>query len=317
MTHSNPVVLKLEGGLGNQLFEFAAGYYLSAKLDCDLHLDQYSIPLTTVHGEIRAGFEPFINFSLPNGKKIEFLSPLPGKLITHLANRSKFFKKVAIKLRMFSSNPNKLPLFIESNQTESLNSFLDNTMPMKLHGNFQSWTIVERAAEFGFPKSLTLRNRPDWIVQLETEIDFRDSAVLHFRVGDDTRTNSNFKQPEISYYLSALNILELRKTFRGIYVLSDDISRVKKMFGDKLNGKFEYLEMPRHSSPAERLYVLSLFGAIVCANSTFCGWAAWSISNSGGEVVVPVPYSDGHVLGSRDFPSNWIQLDKYSGEKLR
>jgi hypothetical protein len=101
-----------------------------------------------------------------------------------------------------------------------------------------------------------------------------------------------------------------------VYVLSDDINRVKNMFGRELGKDFQYLGMPNESSPAERLYVLSLFGGIVCANSTFCGWAAWSISNSGGEVVVPVPYSDGPVLGSRDFPSNWIKLDKYSGEEV-
>ena len=85
------------------------------------------------------------------------------------------------------------------------------------------------------------------------------------------------------------------------------------MFGSELDKSIQFLELPDESSPAERLYVLSLFGGIVCANSTFCGWAAWSISNSGGEVVVPIPYSDGPVLGSRDFPYNWIKLDKYSG----
>jgi hypothetical protein len=116
--------------------------------------------------------------------------------------------------------------------------------------------------------------------------------------------------------LAALHILRTKKDFSSIYILSDDINRVKDMFGNKLGKDFQYLAMPDASSPAERLYVLSLFGGIVCANSTFCGWAAWSISNSGGEVVVPVPYSDGPVLGSRDFPSNWIKLDKYSGAKV-
>ena len=110
--------------------------------------------------------------------------------------------------------------------------------------------------------------------------------------------------------------MKSQRNFSNIYVLSDDISRVKLMFGNMLDKNFRYLEMPSESSPSERLYVLSLFGGIVCANSTFCGWAAWSISNSGGEVVVPVPYSDGPVLGSRDFPSNWIKLDKYSGAKV-
>jgi hypothetical protein len=113
--------------------------------------------------------------------------------------------------------------------------------------------------------------------------------------------------------LAALRILRAKEDFTGVYILSDDINRVKMMFGNQLDKDFQYLEMPADSSPAERLYVLSLFRAIVCANSTFCGWAAWSISNSGGEVVVPIPYSDGQVLGSRDFPPNWVKLDKYSG----
>lgn len=149
-----PVVLKLEGGLGNQLFEFAAGYLTAAKLDSNLQLDQYSIPLTTVHGEITAGFEPFIDFTLPNSRKIEFLNSLPTILTISIAKRYKFFKRVALKMRMNSSNPDKLPLFIESNEIKSINNFFEIDSPVKLHGNFQSWEIVERASKYGFPKVL-------------------------------------------------------------------------------------------------------------------------------------------------------------------
>jgi len=109
-------------------------------------------------------------------------------------------------------------------------------------------------------------------------------------------------------------LINLKGDFHSTYILSDDIARVKDMFGNKFSENVHYLEMPDESSPAERLYVLSLFGGIVCANSTFCGWAAWSIYNSGGEVVVPVPYSDGPVPGSRDFPIEWHKLDKYTGK---
>ena len=35
----NKVVVELQGGLGNQLFGWAAGYVLSRKLECDLFLD--------------------------------------------------------------------------------------------------------------------------------------------------------------------------------------------------------------------------------------------------------------------------------------
>ena len=310
---TRPVILKLEGGLGNQLFELAAGYYLSAKLDSDLHLDQYSIPLTTVHGETESGFEPFEPLRLPNSRSVRLLSALPSSFIINLAKRSTFIKKLATKIRLFTSNPDKLKLFLETNEAGTTQDFFEIETPLKLHGNFQSWEIVEKAAQYGFPRIFQLRNTPQWIAVLESTIDFKNSIVLHFRVGDDTRTNYNFRQPEIVYYLEALRIIKSKRKVSSVYILSDDIPRVKEMFGDKFAEDFHYLEMPSESSAGERLYVLSLFGGIVCANSTFCGWAAWSIYNSGGEVVVPVPYSDGSVLGSRDFPSKWHQLDKYSG----
>ena len=313
MKERKPVVLKLEGGLGNQLFQLAAGYYLAAKLDSDLYLDQYSIPLTTAHGETRSGFEPFEPLRLPNSRSVQLLSALPSRFTVRLANQNTFVKRVVIKARLIRSNCHKLKLFIESNELKSTADFLATDTPMKLHGNFQSWEIVEKAAQYGFPRVFRLRDKPQWIIELERTIDFKNSVVLHFRVGDDTRTNYNFRQPEIGYYFEALKILKRKRKFDNVHILSDDISRVKEMYGDRFKLDFHYLEMPSNSSAGERLYVLSLFGGIVCANSTFCGWAAWSIYNSGGEVVIPVPYSDGPVLGSRDFPLNWHQLDKTLG----
>jgi hypothetical protein len=316
MGKPNQVILKLEGGLGNQLFQFAAGYFLAVRNSSDLLVDQYSIPLTTVHGENEFGFGEFTFSPLPKNKKIVFLKSLPSKSLTKWAKRIPILKKLLLKIRMRTSNLQGLPLFIETNEVYSKHDFLKANGSVKLHGNFQSWEIVEKAAQYGFPRILRLKSEPNWINTLEEKIDFKKSIVLHFRVGDDTRVNYNFKQPDISYYLAALRILRAKKNFSGVYILSDDTNRVQDLFGSKLDKEFQYLAMPDESTPAERLHVLSLFGGIVCANSTFCGWAAWSISNSGGEVIVPVPYSDGPVLGSRDFPFNWIKLDKYSGTEV-
>ncbi len=316
MEEKNPVVLKLEGGLGNQLFELAAGFYLAAKLSTELQLDQYSIPITTVHGETRNGFSELDIPSPLNSKGITLLDGLPKRWTTRLGKRSKIAKKVILKIRMLNSNKHKLELFLESNEINSKEEFFGIQHPMKLHGNFQSWDIVERAAQYGFPRILRLREVPNWIKSLEMKTDFKQSIVLHFRVGIDARNNDSFKQPNFLYYLNALQILRAKKSFARVYIVSDEIDRVRELFGSKLDKDFHYLAMPDESSPAERLYVLSLFGGIVCANSTFCGWAAWSISNAGGEVVVPIPYSDGQVLGSRDFPTNWIKLDKYSGAEV-
>jgi hypothetical protein len=316
MVKPHPVMLKLEGGLGNQLFQLAAGYFLAAKIDSDLLIDQYSIPLTTVHGEKEFGFSEFQLSHLPKCKEIVVLKNLPSQLIIKWTKQFIILKKLVLKIRLQTSNPQGLSIFTEKNEEISKMDFLKIHSPVKLHGNFQSWDIVERAAQYGFPRILRLREVPNWIKSLEMKTDFQQSIVLHFRVGIDARNNYSFKQPNFSYYLNALQILRAKKNFARVYIVSDEIDRVRELFGSKLDKDFHYLAMPAESSPAERLYVLSLFGGIVCANSTFCGWAAWSISNAGGEVVVPIPYSDGHVLGSRDFPTNWIKLDKYSGAEV-
>lgn len=317
MKSSEHVVLKLEGGLGNQLFQLAAGYYLAAKMNTNLLIDQYSVPLTTAHGEKKNQLESFSIELLTDDCEIIYLSKLPKRFFAILAKHSWLLKRMLLKFRMLSNDFLNLPIFIEANENTLEPCIYTISSPVKLHGNFQSWNIVERASEFGFPRILQLRDKPFWISKLEDEIHFKESIVLHFRVGADAQANLSFRQPEFTYYLRGLEILKERKADRATYILSDNVKQVKEMFGLQLGEEVNYLEMPMHASPAERLYVLSLFGGIVCANSTFCGWAAWSIYNSGGDVVVPVPYSDGPVLGSRDFPSKWVQLNKYSGAAIQ
>jgi hypothetical protein len=316
MEFPKPVILKLEGGLGNQLFQFAAGYFLAAKLDCELFVDQYSIPLSTVHGEKSYGFDSFAGVALPNSKSIIFMEHLPNKYLVAVAKKFKTIKKALLKFRLHYSNAQKLELFVESNELSSTKDFFDLDAPVKLHGNFQSWGIVEKAAQYGFPRRIQLLVKPEWILRLEKEIDFSTSLVVHFRVGEDAKSNLLFKQPSVEYYRAALKHFRKKGIVGKIFVLSDDIKKAKELYGSLVDEDMSYLEMPLTSTPAERVFLMSLFTGIICANSTFCGWAAWSIHNSGGDVVVPVPYSDGEVLGSRDFPQTWIQLDKYSGRLI-
>ena len=132
MTTERPVILKLEGGLGNQLFQFSAGFYLAAKLRRDLVIDQYSIPLSTHHGERRLGFAEFVWPQLPAEKSIRVLAWTPGPGATRIAKSSEPFKRVLIKSRMYTSNPHSLPLFSETND---IADFLSLSESKKLHGN--------------------------------------------------------------------------------------------------------------------------------------------------------------------------------------
>ena len=108
------VILKLEGGLGNQLFEFAAGYLLASKLQTSLILDQYGIPLTNYMRESGLGFSEY-NWPLIGGKfQITTLEKTMSMKSVNLSKRFRLYEKTILKYRMHQSNLYGLPIYRET-----------------------------------------------------------------------------------------------------------------------------------------------------------------------------------------------------------
>lgn len=314
MPINRPVILKLEGGLGNQLFEFAAGYYLAAKLDTDLILDQYGIPLTNHMRERGLGFAEYVWPAINGKNKITTLPATMSAPMVSLTKKSKIIQRGVLKYRMHRSNIYCLPFFLETEETEKDSDFFALERPVKLHGNFQSWKIVEEATKYGFPKVFSIKEESSWVQNFRHEVDLTTSLAVHFRLGQDSVGNVEFSQPSGEYYLKAIDFLSFSARPRDIYIFSDEIGLAKERFAKLLGDNCHFIDPPASETPAQKQYLLSKFGSLICANSTFCSWAGWSISNAGGRVVIPVPFSDSAKKGSRDFPSNWVKLSKASGE---
>lgn len=313
MSMRESVILKLEGGLGNQLFEFAAGYLLASKLDTSLVLDQYGIPLTNHLRESGLGFSEY-NWPLINGKHhIVALEKTMSKKSVNLSKKFKLYERVILKYRMHESNLYGLPIYRETNSDFD---YFAIEHPVKLHGNFQSWKIVEEAVKYGFPTVFSLKKTSEWVDQSLIDIDTQNSLAIHFRLGQDAVSNVEFSQPSNDYYLNAIERLSFSGQSKNIYVFSDEIDLARKRFSRTLGRNCHFIEPPSSESPAQKQFLISRFGSLICANSTFCTWAGWSISNSGGRVVIPFPFSDSSKRGSRDFPSSWIKLSKVNGENL-
>lgn len=308
---NKPVILKLEGGLGNQLFEFAAGFLLASKLQTSLILDQYGIPLTNHMRESGLGFSEY-NWPLIGGKfQITTLEKTMSMKSVNLSKRFRLYEKAILKYRMHQSNLHRLPIYRES---ESDSDYFEIDFPVKLHGNFQSWKIVEEAVNYGFPPVFSLKEKSEWVNQSLENIDTQNSLAIHFRLGQDSVSNVEFSQPGTHYYQKAIELLSFDARSKDIYVFSDEIDLAKTKFSHILGKKCHFVEPPISETAAQKQYLISRFGSLICANSTFCSWAGWSISNAGGRVVVPFPFSDSRKKGSRDFPSNWVKLFKSNGE---
>jgi Glycosyl transferase family 11 len=307
----NPVVLKLEGGLGNQLFEFAAGYFLAGKLDTPLLLDEYGIPLSNHFRERGLSFGEY-KWPEINGKN--GISVLPGTMRQSFAILAKEFsilERLFLKYRMHSSNIFNSPIFCEN---ENDADFFNIVESVKLHGNFQSWKIVEEATKYGFPRALELKRPSNWVNDFIGNNDLQNSIAVHFRMGQDSINNSDFSQPNSTYYVRAIEYLRSSYENPNVYVFSDDMTLVKKQYGDILGKDYKFVDPPSGERAAQKQFLLSQFGGLVCANSTFCCWAGWSLANKGGHVVIPYPFSDSKKKGSRDFPTNWTKMSKTTGE---
>jgi hypothetical protein len=308
------VFLKLEGGLGNQLFEFAAGFYLASKLDTGLILDQYGIPLTNHLREPGLGFGAFA-WPLINGKnKIQYLTKTMNPKLAAIASNFLVLEKSLTKIRMHSSNLNRLPFFLE---TSDDNDFFQISRPMKLHGNFQSWKIVEEAATYGFPRVFALKSVAPWVSQFLREVDLDNSLAIHLRLGLDSKNNFNYSQPTFDYYRKSIGHSESTNSGQKIYVFSDSIDEAKVVLKDLNQCEINFVTPPSEATAAEKMFLLSSFNTLICANSTFCSWAGWSIANRGGNVYYPYPFSDAEASrGSRNFPILWHAVDKFTGELI-
>lgn len=301
------VAVKLEGGLGNQLFQLAAGYRLAENLNVNLEIDQYGIPLSDVRGKKTIGFDE-IDFSTGLGKvEIIINDRVMSRLSQRLAKKYFLMKRILLSLHMRRSKPISLPVFIENEDRDyfALNS------SVKLHGNFQSWEIVEQAAKLGFPKILNLKSTKPQVIDTIMSLQTYDCVGLHLRLGEDARNNIGYSQPGLNYYREAINLLaKLGLDTDKILIFSDEIELAKKFILNGLDIKNPIFMKSETFSPAENLFIMSTVVSLICANSTYSSWAGWSVGNKGGRVIVPVPFSDNHHMGSRKFPTSWIRLNK-------
>lgn len=307
-TRRPSVTLKLEGGLGNQLYEYAAGFLLAARLNVDLRIDQFVIPLSTVHAETISSLTQFNLPVLPNFKDTIFLPQLPAEFFIEASHRFPLVRKMTIASRLKIINFFGPEIYSES----TLDDLLALKNPRRVHGNFQSWNYVEEAVKYGFPSALTLKSTPNWLNQILSNIDTGKAVAVHFRMGSDAKGNKAYSQPTAKYYENALSLMNIPP--EDVYVFSDDIESVKREFGKILGKECNYVEPPVSATSPEKLVLMSAFGNLICANSSFCTWAGWSIVNRNGKVCVPQPYSDSESnLGSRDFSQKWTKLDKFTG----
>lgn len=270
----------MQGGLGNQLFQYFAGAALAKKR---------SLPLVLEIGELGLAGTPRIF-------ELESLE-LPYEFVTSTKHSS----IIVVKAKNFAGKLGlKLGTRIFISQEIGYDEKLElRDLGLKIKGYFQSWRYV-----YPFQDELRLFVNTFWTNQMKLEAAKVKPIVMHIRRGDYLASNESIGALSIKYFKDALSELSTLGVNGRVWVFTDSPELIDAEFLDEIDG--EIISTPVEASPAEILSVMSLGKGIVISNSTFSWWAAYMNMNC--KVIAPEKWFK-HNQDPKDLcPDHWIRV---------
>jgi Glycosyl transferase family 11 len=306
------IISRLTGGLGNQMFQYAAGLALADQHRTVLKLDAGWFPINAAQPGARRRAYALHCFNVleqfATQEEISALVGQSGGICEKLAY------KAAVVFGMHRLSRTLGPSAGQLHNQESdrfYSSFFDQPDNTYLSGTFQSekffTPVVEQLRlQFSFRYSLSSE-----FAEVAREIQETESISVHFRWGDyvsDAKYREGLGVLPMSYYRDAVALLrEKLGAAIKLYVFSDDIDAVEKEFVPDAPRTYVRGVRPENSHDEFRLMALCRHNVI--ANSTFSWWAAWLNANPSKIVIAPNPFFQGlGPEGADVVPESWAKL---------
>ena len=329
------VIVHIMGGLGNQLFQYAAGRALSERLSTELYISKSPFLLGTPSDQTKEELRvlgPKRHYELTNfGIDLPLYHSLPGLLKQlpkpappHMSLRNRLNRKATYAL--YHLQKHLLPLYLKAFNMSYFKEPHFHYTPrwsslkgsVYLEGYWQSPRYFKEI-EHKLRKSLTLsRFESEKTKSLLKEIAHPLSTALHFRRGDYHSIGCVLP---LSYYRRAIDLL--RKLLQGetpqIYIFSDDVEELKPLVPEVwCNEPPPYTIVSEHNlSPYEELLLMSRCQHRITANSSYAWWGAWLSeppSKLPSHTIAPKQWfpTDQGLAAARNtrdlYPDEWILL---------
>ena len=278
------IITRLIGGLGNQMFQFAAGYSFAKRIQLEMSIDMSFLNKNIYETE---------NFT-PRKFELDSFQNLPKcKIIEE--NLVNYFE---INESNVHSN---FPLRKLFKQKFLLNDYFQGE---RYFSNINN----EVNKLFEFNKLLLDENTR----ALEKEILLsQNSVAIHVRRGDylKPKLNEFHGTCEIDYYKKAVELIIDKTISPKFYFFSDDVNWVKS----ELASYFINSTVVENSEKDNwvDMYLMSLCQHNVIANSSYSWWSAYLNRNEHKIIIAPNKwYSDVKMnkLTKHLIPENWISI---------
>lgn len=285
------IVVKLYGGLGNQLFQYAAAKRLAHKHNTVLKLDitpfiKYKLRAYSLH--------PFnIDEIFATKDEIRRMQPVTG--IKGAINRilGRETEGRILSERHFHFDP----------------GVLDAPDDIYMNGYWQSEKYFKDVediirGEFVVKAPQTGRDR-----EIASLIQDSESVSLHIRRADyisNSKTKDMHGVCQPDYYMRGIEYMSERVPQAHFFVFSDDIAWAKENL--RLHFAVTYVDHNDASRNYEDLRLITLCKHHIIANSTFSWWGAWLCPYDYKIVLAPERWFADENINTNDvIPFKWIK----------
>ena len=293
------VIARLIGGLGNQMFQYAAGRALALRCGADFKLDlsgfetyrrrRYELDTLPICAAVATKAE-LAEFDVDQERRSGLLDRIRRKLGFPLGSRA----RLVYREPHFHFDPAMMAL----------------RAPVYLDGHWQSERyFLDCSDSVRRELTPTAPLDPD-NAAVAAQIDAADAVSLHVRRGDyvsDPKTNYYHGTCSQQYYHSALEYIVARTQRLHLFVFSDDPEWTRH------NLRFPVATTFVAANSADRghldMVLMSRCRHHILANSSFSWWGAWLNPSREKIVVAPRRWFNAGASDSRDLvPQDWVRL---------
>lgn len=292
------IIIKLQGGLGNQMFQYAFGRALSIKFNSRLYLDLRSFQNQQKEDgftprQFELGIFPVFAQEASENLLTSFTSP---KSKVSFLNRFRLFQKKT---------------YIEPNS--NYNPCVENLKPpIYLDGYWQSEKYF-KSIEQNLRQEFTFKDSIDVLTKYYVDKIKKSnlSVSIHIRRGDyitSPKTNAYHGVCSLDYYEKAISIIISKYEKIEFYVFSDDNRWVKENF---VKGRLNMTVIDHNTGRDswKDMLLMSCCNHHIIANSSFSWWGAWLSPNENKTVIAPkrwflhLEFDDTDII-----PQEWIRI---------
>lgn len=291
------IISKVIGGLGNQMFQYAAAKALSLRLNESLLLD----------------LSGFSDYQLHQGFELSDVFQCKTQIANEEQTRTLLgWRSSRRMLRLLSKAPLKRlrgrALVVEP-YFHYWTGFTVIHNGCYLSGYWQSEKYFKSVSEtiredFVFKHALEGEN-----LVLAQQMKACNAVSLHVRRGDyisDANTNNTHGVCSLDYYRDAITYIMERVSTPHFFIFSDDIAWCREHLS--LDSTCTYVDHNKGNDSYRDMQLMSLCHHHIIANSSFSWWGAWLNTRADKIVIAPKHWFASGYQTHDLIPAEWLML---------